>query len=234
VNRYFLFIDTEASGLPENWSLAYANDANWPHAVQIAWTICDENQAEVKRENHFIRNDGFEISKSALKIHGITTDYLQQHGEDRAEVLKLLAADIGRYHPLIVGHFIMLDYHILGAAFYRSGIENPMAKVPVFCTMQASGHIAYNNLGRQLHLSELYVLLFYRELKGQHNALVDAAATAQCFFELLNRGTIDSKMIEQQDAESQKWRDPTTPRGGCLLPALLLFITGLIVYIYWL
>ena len=229
MNSYLLFIDTEASGLPKNWTLPYSVDDNWPHAVQISWIIYDQNRDEVKREDHYIKNTDFDIEPSAIEIHGITPDYLAAHGENRADVLKLLANDLSEYRPLVIGHFLKLDYYVLSVDFLRSGIENPLPDLNVYCTMMASGSLAWQPMPRQMHLSELYSSLFYKELTNQHNAVVDAEATAMCFFELLNRGEINDKLIGKQNIEAEKWRDPTVKPSGCILPVVLFILLGILV-----
>lgn len=229
MNSYLLFIDTEASGLPKNWNLPYSADDNWPHAVQISWVIYDQNRNEVKRRDHYIKNTDFEIEPTAINIHGITPDYLAAHGQNRTDVLKQLANDLAEYHPLVIGHFLKLDYYILSADFLRSGIENPLPTLNVYCTMTASSQLAWQPMPRQMHLSELYSLLFYTGLKNQHNAMVDAEATAKCFFELVDRGEINDRLINKQNLEAEKWRDPTVKPSGCILPMVLFILLGILV-----
>lgn len=232
VDKYYLFIDTEASGLPKKWTLPYSHDENWPHAVQVSWIIYDGTQTEISRQDHFILNDGFDISESALKIHHISADYLQQHGEDRTQVLKYLAADLEKYRPLLVGHFVKFDYYLLSAGYYRSKMENPLDRIAVFCTMQASESLVENTTRHQLVLNDLYQLLFQSDMVTRHNAIADAAATAQCFFKLWNGGQIDLKMIDRQDRGSRQWRDPAKTGQGCFLPSLMIFLVlGLIIYL---
>jgi DNA polymerase-3 subunit epsilon len=234
-NKYLLFIDTEASGLPLNWSLPYSYEGNWPQPVQVSWVIYDENRKEIKKENHYIRNDNFNITEAAFAVHHLTTDFLLQHGEKDDEVLKILTKDLETYQPLVVGHFIKLDYYILGAAFFRAGLENPLEHLPVFCTMLASGNLTNNHTGRQLHLGELYTFLFYNELNNQHNALIDAEATAACFFEMQSRGELTSGGIIQQNKAAIKWRDPTHNKRSYFLPLILIaLVSSLIIYMAYL
>lgn len=91
VKEYILFIDTEASGLPKNWDLPYSANDNWPYCVQLAWVIYTKDGNLIKEENHFIKNKDFKITKPAQKIHGITREYLDEHGKDREEILQSLA-----------------------------------------------------------------------------------------------------------------------------------------------
>jgi DNA polymerase-3 subunit epsilon len=229
VQDYLLFIDTETSGLPKNWNLPYSKEGNWPHGVQVSWLICTKDNHEVKREDHYINNNDFTITPKALTIHGITPEFLTQHGEPRKKVLQLLADDLNYYKPLVVGHFVELDYHITGADFYRAGMDNPMAKLQRFCTMLGSCMLVRNPRAQYLRLGQLYHLLFNKDLEKQHNSLADAEATAECFFELVKQGYITDRAIEKQETDRQQVAK-TLLKGGCAIPVLFLFILSVLLY----
>lgn len=201
---YLLFLDTEASGLPKSWSQPYSNSDNWPFSVQISWSIFKNDGALVKTENHYIGDNDFEINPTANKIHGIDRAFLDQHGESRKEFMQKLAEDLQGYQPLVSGHFMEFDYHVVSADFHRSGIANPIANLPTFCTMLASRGFVRDPSVKYLRLGELYSTLFHKPLEDQHNAMVDAKATAECFFELLQRGEITDERIEKQKQESEE------------------------------
>lgn len=198
VNDYLLFVDTEASGLPINWELPYSAEGNWPSAVQVSWLVYTKDGKEIKREDHYILNSDFVITPKAMEIHGINPGLLAVKGQARKHVMQLLANDLEQYQPLVVGHFVQLDYHILSADFYRAGMDNPLAKLPLFCTMLATTQLRWTPMPTSLLLGDLYAFLFYKPLENQHNALTDARAAAECFFELLKRTEISEKLIVQQ------------------------------------
>lgn len=232
VADYYLVIDTEASGLPLNWSLPFSADHNWPHAVQISWLIYGSDKQLLKKADYYIRNNDFLISPSAIDIHGITPTFLIDNGVELEPVLDELAADINKYSPLFIGHFIRLDYYVLSAEFYRLGKENPFSQIPVFCTMQASEQLYWNTASRQLHLKELYRALFNSEMQNPHNSFYDAEATALCFFELLSRGEITDENLLQQNKDSQNWRIPGTVKpAGCMPILWLILLGGLLIYL---
>lgn len=201
---YLLFVDTETSGLPKDWKKPYSKKGNWPHIVQVAWVIYTKDGNEVKAENHFINNDDFRITAASQKIHGITPELLLKNGKSRKTVMKFLSEDLQKYQPLVVGYFMQLDFHMLGVGFYRSGMENPLKELPTFCAMKASASYSHFPYRKYLGLKELYTKLFQTPLLHQHDAMVDARATARCFFELVKKGVIDDETIAQQQIPEDK------------------------------
>jgi DNA polymerase-3 subunit epsilon len=232
VQDYLLFIDTETSGLPKDWTQPYSNDANWPHAVQVSWIVYTREGIELKREDHYIRDSDFEIDKEAYKIHGITRDFLNDNGEWRKDVMNLLYQDLEEYQPMVVGHYVELDYNITGVDFYRLGISNPMTNLPMYCTMLGTKQYIRDTQVEYLRLGQLYSFLFNKPLLNQHNAMVDAEATAQCFFEMLRNGAIDDTRIEKQRLDREKRKQPIL-KNGCGIPVLILLILTILIA-HWL
>lgn len=223
-----MFIDTEASGLPKKWNVPYSQDDNWPHIVQLSWLVCTRDGKEVKRQDYYINNNDFKSAASAIQIHGITEEFRQRRGKDRSVVMSLLAADLLQYSPLIVGHFTELDLHMIGVDFYRSGMENPALTLPSFCTMMATSHFVRNPQMKYVRLGELYSTLFHRKLENQHNALADAKATADCFFELLKNGDITDAKIANQQIEMEKVK-AEIKSAGYGIPVLIVFLLTVLI-----
>ncbi len=224
MSKYTLFIDTEASGLPVNWGLPYSAGNNWPHIVQIAWLIYDDARNLVKEQNHYLHTEGITITQSAIETHGLTLEFLAENGEQPAKIMEILANDLVEYEPTVVGHFLQLDYYLMGAAFYRSGVYNPLGKLPVFCTMVATTQLLRSPSTRQLRLGDLYYMLFKADLEHQHDALHDAKATAESFFELRDRGEISEIQLLQQNKDFELQREPRKKSKGCVVPALVIIL----------
>lgn len=236
MKEYLLFVDTETSGLPKDWSKPYSVRGNWPHVVQVAWVLYTREGRKLKEENYYIRASDYEVSPTSQRIHGLSDDFLRENGKDRNSVMQLLHADLIRYQPLVVGHFMQLDYHMLGLSFYRSGLDNPLPKLPHFCTMQATAHFIRESRHRHLRLGELYMRLFQTPLQDEHNALSDASATAVCFFELWKKGDIIEEVVQQQQLPAgvatrtkESWKSKTAYLLGTLLTICLIYLL-----IYWL
>lgn len=225
---YILFIDTETSGLPKKWNAPCTDVNNWPYIVQISWVIYTDKGNLVKRENHYINNNDFKSSPTSVLIHGISDEYRQQWGESRLKVMTFLAEDLYQYEPLLVAHFAELDLNMMGADFYRAGIKNPAENLPSFCTMVASAPYVRNPNAKYLKLDELYFALFKYPLQNQHNALIDAFATAKCFFQLLKQGEINDIRIDQQQKYLRTIK-AESKNPGYGIPILIVFLLTVLI-----
>ncbi|MGI4728959.1 MAG: 3'-5' exonuclease [Janthinobacterium lividum] len=225
-----LFIDTEASGLPKKWNAPINKTRNWPFSVQISWLIYDPQGRLIKQEDHLISDNDFKIEPAAQQIHGFTPEYLKCHGEPRFKVMQLLANDMLEYQPLLVGHFMELDYRVISADFFRSGVQNPALNLKTFCTMLATKYLIYHPQNKYLRLGDLYQMLFNAPLQHQHNALNDATATAESFFELWKRGEINDEFILKQ--QSYKKYEPPFNRFIGWVVVLLILLLAIILFTY--
>jgi DNA polymerase-3 subunit epsilon len=196
---YYLFIDTETSGLPKNWKAPYALKNNWPHIIQIAWIIYDENFIEIKRQNRYIKNTAIKIEKSARKIHHITEAFLNENGQLISTALKAFYQDIKKYKPTLIGHFLEFDYHMINVEFERIGKKNILKNLPLFCTMKASKSYVRNPSVELLKLNDFYFELFNDRPEESHNALSDALNTAKIFIHLFKSGEINKQTILAQN-----------------------------------
>ena len=227
---YLLFIDTEATGLPLKWTKPYTDSNNWPTAVQVAWIVFNKAGQELKRENFYISNNDVPITRQAQQIHQLNADYLRENGMPRAFVMQKIAEDLQTYSPLIVGHFVALDFHILGADFARSGLSSPLMRFPLFCTMLASEKYSRKPWVKYLRLGEFFSELFHKEMINAHNAIVDAETTSLCFFELQKRGDITDEMIASQQHKFDVQLALKNKSSGYLWIKFLLLV-GLLILI---
>ena len=189
----YLFFDTETTGLPRDWNAPITDTANWPRMVQLAWMLYESDGRLVESDNHIIYPEGFTIPGDAAAVHGISTKRALDEGEPLSTVLDVfdaLVADAG----LLVAHNISFDERIVGAEFIRAGRKNTLAGKPTVCTMERSTD--YCRLPSRYgykwpKLAELHYKLFHSHFEEAHNAAVDIAITAKCFWELRRLGVID-------------------------------------------
>ncbi len=170
----------------------------WPYILQVSWTIYRKSGEKILQQNFYINPGEIIINENALNVHGITLDFLQKKGIPRKEVLQKLADNLLKYEPLIVGHFIKFDLKMLEVGFNRVGIPHNLATLPKFCTMLNTRSKFPADHTPMLRLGELYYQLFRKKLTNQHNAMVDAEATKDCYFEMVKRGRLDKATVERQ------------------------------------
>jgi len=185
-NIMYLFFDTETTGLPINWKAPVQDVNNWPRMVQIAWLLYDANRNRIDEKEFIIKPEGFSIPDDATRIHGISTEYAMDKGQDLDFVLKLFAEQI-ETAGMLVAHNMSFDEKIIGAEFIRKNIPNKLFQTDRICTMKEStdycqipGHYGY----KWPKLSELHIELFGEDFEEAHNAAVDINATAKCFWKM--------------------------------------------------
>ena len=188
----YMVLDCETCGLPNSRTAPVADLDNWPRAVQIAWATYDSEHRETASRCRIIKPEGFRIPADASRVHGITTQRAIAEGFPARDVLyELQQATAGVRH--FVAHNAKFDGSVIAAEFLRQGWQPPFAPDSMICTMEAGTDICRlpGPYGYKWpKLDELYGALFGTAFGGAHDARVDAAACACCFFELKNRGMI--------------------------------------------
>lgn len=189
---YYLFFDTETTGLPKNYKAPISDINNWPRLVQLALLGFDKYGNKILEVDYIIKPLDFTIPSESSKIHGITNNIALSKGLPLNSVLNVFA-EIIENSKFIIAHNILYDESIIGCEFYRSKIDNILNSKKKICTMESSVNFcaisgAYGY--KWPKLSELHYKLFGTEFREAHNALVDVNATARCFWELKKQGII--------------------------------------------
>ncbi|MGD8402010.1 MAG: 3'-5' exonuclease [Bacillota bacterium] len=187
---YYLFFDTETTGLPKSWNASVHKLDNWPRMVQLAWSLRGERGEVLQERSKIIRPEGFTIPKEASRIHGITTAKANQEGELLVNVLNDFCQVLNRDNLTLVAHNMRFDEKIVGAELLRMHIQSNFFALPKICTMKSS--IDFCNLPDKKYpkLEELYYILFKTVFKDAHSADSDVAACARCFFELKKKKVV--------------------------------------------
>jgi DNA polymerase-3 subunit epsilon len=94
---------------------------------------------------------------------------------------------------VVVAHNAGFDGSVIAAEYMRLGLKPPFIPSSMICTMIQSTDYCrlsgpYSN--KWPKLDELHMFLFGTVFGGAHDAGVDVAACARCFFELVGRGVI--------------------------------------------
>lgn len=192
-----LFIDTETTGLPINDNLPYTELDNWPHLVQVALIIEDDNYGILAKRNIILKPNGYIIPESSTKIHGITHEWAAENGEERDKVISFLDLVLCN-SDIIIGHNVSFDLNVIKSEIIRvKGVENALftkKKHSVVDTMilgvnickipNLSFHARKIQSYKYPKLDELYYKLFNKHFDNQHDAMVDIQATYDCYYEL--------------------------------------------------
>jgi DNA polymerase III epsilon subunit-like protein len=191
----YLFFDTETTGLPKSWKAPVSDLGNWPHIVQIAWALFDENGTPIAFCDHIIKPEGFVIPSNVTAIHGISTERALKEGRPAAEVLREFSSAVHGAARLIA-HNLDFDEKMVRVELLRHGMPDLLQSVPAhqkICTMKSSTGFCkipgpYGN--KWPKLSELHIKLFDMDFEDQHNAAADVLCCAKCFFELKRRAIL--------------------------------------------
>jgi DNA polymerase-3 subunit epsilon len=183
---YYLFFDTETTGVPKDWKAPITNFDNWPRIVQLAWLIYDSQGNQISKNEYVIKPIEFEIPLAASNIHGITTQKALEVGVSIDDVLLKFEKHCLQSSYLIA-HNINFDSKVTGSEFLRILSRNPISNLEHLCTMESSTNYCKipGNYGYKWpKLSELHIKLFGIDFEGAHDALADIEATARCFWEM--------------------------------------------------
>jgi DNA polymerase III epsilon subunit-like protein len=189
---YYLFFDTETTGLLKNWNAPITAFDNWPRLVQLAFITFDIKGNKLNEGNYIIKPDGFKIPNDASNVHNISNEKALREGLPLEFVLRNFQFLVNQV-KVLVAHNISFDEKIIGAEFLRTNMSNPLPKLQKICTMESTtnfcrieGPYGY----KWPKLSELYYKLFNKTFMEAHDASVDIKATALCFWELKNRNIL--------------------------------------------
>ena len=188
----YLFLDTETTGLPRNYNAPITDLENWPRILKIAWLLCDNSEKILDSKDYIIKPRGFTIPKSAIRIHGISTEKALNDGINIRIALKKFLNSLQDANYLIAHNF-NFDEKILSAEFLRENLEIPFKGIKKICVMRSSAEyckIPGVNGYKWPSLTELYFKLFNSNFKEAHNAKTDLVACAKCYFELKKIGAL--------------------------------------------
>lgn len=191
-NEYYLFFDTETTGLPRNWQAPVSDLNNWPRLIQLAYLLYDKDRNEIAAGNFIVKPNGFNILINSSRIHGISNERAISEGVSLLTVLNDFSSVLDKATH-IVAHNISFDEKIIGAEFLRNGMTNNITSKTRICTMEKSTNFcAIEGLYGQKwpKLSELHYKLFGEDFTESHNASVDVKVTAKCFWELRKKKLI--------------------------------------------
>lgn len=211
------YFDTETCGLPPKGAKWDVDFEHFPHICQLSWIF------NGKEENHIIRPDGWEIPQEASEVHGITTEYAQEHGEPLADVMAQFIFDCTQA-KLICGHNLYFDISIIKSEIMRADsygeyVEQALYKGKRIDTMRpamkwvdarfADGRLKFPKL------EELYSRCFPGESFPAHDAIEDVRAVVRCLPILVENGIIE--LVVKEYPEEKKIDFSETSKNAPIL-----------------
>ena len=189
---YYVFFDTETTGLPKNWKAPITDLDNWPRLIQLGYIVYSETGERLEDGNYIIKPEGFTIPSESSNVHGITTEKAINEGQDLNAILTKFHAILNSCQE-VVAHNIAFDEKIIGAEFLRNNFQNILEVKKKICTMTSTvdfckipGQYGFKWPG----LAELHIKLFGKNFDNAHDAFADIEATANCFLELRKLGEL--------------------------------------------
>ena len=193
--KKYVFFDFETSGI---------GNFKKQKAIQLAWTVADENLNIYGKPLSFYFNDAKKINTDFHK--NLSIKKLNDIGINPKLILTYFLKDcydIIKNDGLLIAHNISFDFQIL-----KNECENQQIKFPfdilekhLFCTMKSTTQIcnlkSHNGLSKYPKLVELYQFLHNSlpELE-LHEASNDVEVLFRCFYSLsMNFKCIDNKYI---------------------------------------
>ncbi len=187
----YLFFDTETTGLPYDCNESPKRPDLWPHLVQLAYQLYDKKGNLVSERNHVVKPNGYMIPEDSARIHGITHLKAHEVGIPLHDVLEEFNHHAEKATRL-VAHNMKFDSRVVGAAFHRCGMKDPIPLIRKTCTMEETTEFC--KIRKPLSnwpddykwptLQELHAKLFGCGFDKAHDALVDMQVTARCYWEL--------------------------------------------------
>lgn len=187
----YLFFDTETSGLPKNYKASPSTDNNWPRLLQLAWILTDRIGSILSSNDYYIFPDyKMDINEDAIKIHGLSKEFLIENGHYLDDVLRLFEVDFKKC-IMMISHNMAFDYPVVQSEILRLFplIDFDINSKVHLCTMLASTDYCAIPGTRVTKykwpkLNELYYKVFGKNIENAHNALSDVNALKDCFFSI--------------------------------------------------
>lgn len=209
----FLVIDTETNGL---FDFSQPADApGQPRLAHLAMIFLDASGAEERRDDIYVRPDGWSMTAEATKVNGLTDEFLAANGEDVREALAAYRDAIVS-DRVIVAFNAQYDCKVMRGEFRRASLPDffeqtrnicvmrPMTKI---CRIPHAGRpgLKFPNLGEAL-------AHFGHERTGAHQAMSDAEGAATIFRELMIRDLLPVASVHY--AKEKPTPKPAAPRRG--------------------
>jgi DNA polymerase III epsilon subunit-like protein len=191
----YLIFDTETTGFIKGPDASPHHVELFPHVIQLAFVLLDEQFNEIESFCELIKPDGWNIPNQKFWIeNGYSTETNEKNGIPMFDALVRFCDAIDR-STTIIAHNLTFDHKIMSAEMFRFKIGPNKKPANKICTMKQSVNfckIPNSNRGgfKYPKLIELHEKLFGCGFENSHDAMADVYATIRCFVELRNRNVL--------------------------------------------
>lgn len=134
--RRVLFVDTETTGFPKCFSAGIRMKGNWPDVIQLGYSTSDSDEIVCE-----YLTPSQPVTEGSIKKHGITEEFLKEHGKDPRDVFRRFLRVCADY-DVVVAHNIRFDVPVILAQLHRLGINGePLVQMDKYCTVLNSCQI---------------------------------------------------------------------------------------------
>ena len=201
----YAVIDTETSGLFDFSKPADAEGQ--PRLAELAIIMLNEDLSADIVMDLYVKPDGWKMSEDAIKIHGLTDEFLASHGVAILDVLNQYTSLIDEGY-VIAAFNAQYDTKVMRGELRRAGLPDRFEATPNVCIMRSltdTCKIPRAN-GRGFKFPKLIEACahFKIEQPQAHTALGDATVTA----ELLRRAA-DLKVLPDAEVHYAKNHEET-------------------------
>lgn len=187
-----IVIDTETTGLfvhrNEDGSVRPSDAPGQPRMAEFAAVILDDDFNVIESYRQYVLPVGWEYDEmpaEAFGVHGLSMDFLREHGKPIEEALHLYSGAVLTGY-IVVGYNQQHDGRQMRAELRRAGLDDLFEQTPNICAMRSittnyKGQVKkLNGKGGFPRLIDVaaHFGIPYAEDK-RHTALEDALVTAQ-------------------------------------------------------
>lgn len=191
MTQYYLILDIETIGLPQNFEASVEDLENWPDILEIGWQLYNDNRELIQEESILVKPINGVVPQKIVQLTGISSESAINNGYPIKIVLTEFTSVIKKFNPILVAHNCDFDLKVIQANLLKNMIDFSIMDQDQVCTMKKS--TLFCNLPNLKYpkLKELYEVLFSDLLEENHRALLDVQATSKCFFKLLDLNIIE-------------------------------------------
>lgn len=209
----YVVIDTETSGLFDFSKPADADGQ--PRLAHLAMLFTADGNDNARKEEYFVKPDGWSIAPSVTAINGLTDAILNEKGTPVADALAAYTKAVDDGHT-VVAFNAQYDTKIMRGEMRRAGIDDRFDRTPNICVMRALTDVckipkAKGGGYKFPKLSEACAHFGINQ-EGAHSAVGDAQACLALFHKAREIGALPAPAVHYAtNRPTAALAEPTAP-----------------------